>query len=546
MDSIAVDIIHTRLVSTVDEAALTLHRTSFSTVVRDSHDYTCLLMDARSRGIAQASRSIPSFLGTLPVTVQAFLSKWGEEGLEPGDVLATNDPWLGTGHLPDLTVAMPIFMDGTLVGFSGAIAHLPDIGGRRRAADSVDVYEEGLQIPLMKIKRAGAWNDTLLEMVRSNVRVPDEVVGDIHAMVGACERLARDTVALLRHYELPSLDGIADSVIGRTDRAMRKAIAALPRGVFRSETPVEQMDGSVRTIRCTLTIAEDSIDIDFAGSSPQASGSLNSPLLYTQAYALYAVKALLLPHVSNNDGTGASVKVHAPPGTMLSAQRPSAVEARAAVGHFVPTAVLNALARALPGRVPAESTAPVQGIGLRGSSKGKPFAGLVFFSGGQGAHTNGDGSCCLTFPTNVSCTPTEVLEEKYPVRVLEKALICDSGGPGRHRGGLGQRISLLSTCEGDMLVTLLASRTRHPARGREGGGAGRTEQILLNGRAVSVIKALVLRPGDVLTLECPGGGGFGAVEARDPEAIQADVRDGYVTPAPASTDAGDRGLTTLA
>jgi N-methylhydantoinase B len=546
LDSLAIDIIHTRLVSSVDEAALTLHRTSFSTVVRDSHDYTCLLMDADGRGIAQATRSIPSFLGTLPVTVRAFLAKWGADGLAPGDVLATNDPWLGTGHLPDLTVAMPVFMDGTLVAFAGAIAHLPDIGGRRRAADSVDVFEEGLQIPPMKIKQAGAWNETLLELVSSNVRVPGEVIGDIHAMVGACEKLARDTLGLLRHYALAGLSPIADSVISRTDRAMRQMIATLPRGVFRSETPVEQMDGSTRTIRCAVTIAQDGIDIDFAGSSPQATGSLNSPLLYTQAYALYAVKALLLPHASNNDGTGASIRVHAPPGTMLSAQRPSAVEARAAVGHFVPTAVLNALAQALPGRVPAESTAPVQGIGLRGTSKGRPFAGLVFFSGGQGGHAKGDGSPCLTFPTNVSCTPTEVLEEKYPVLVLEKSLVADSGGPGRHRGGLGQRIRLRSTCDADMMVTLLASRTRTPAQGRDGGAPGRPERILLNGEPVSVHKALVMRRDDVLTLECPGGGGFGAATDRAPEAVERDIRDGYVTTPAFARTTGDPELFTLA
>jgi N-methylhydantoinase B len=529
LDPITVDIIHTRLVSTVDEAALTLHRTSFSTVVRDSHDYTCLLMDEQGRGIAQASRSIPSFLGTLPVTVKAFLSKWGSSGLEPGDVLATNDPWLATGHLPDLTIAMPIFVGGRLVGFSGAIAHLPDIGGRRRAADSVDVYEEGFQMPPIKLKRRGEWNETLIELLRANVRVPDEVVGDLHAMAGACERLAQSTVGLLKHYELAGLTEIADSVISRTDRAMRQAIAALPRGVFHSETPVEQMDGSVRTIKCALTISDEGIDIDFAGSSPQVKGSLNSPLLYTQAYGLYAVKAVLLPNVANNDGTGAAVKIHAPPGTMISAQRPCAVEARAAVGHFVPVAVLNALAQALPERVPAESTAPVQGIGLRGTHKGKPFAGLVFFSGGQGAHVKGDGSPCLSFPTNVSCTPTEVLEEKYPVRVLEKTLIADSGGTGRHRGGLGQRVSLLNICEGELLATVLACRTAYPARGRHGGSPGRTEKILVNGEPVNVAKALVLQPGDVLTLECPGGGGFGPVEQRETQAIERDLRDGYVT-----------------
>lgn len=526
MDQIDLDILHTRLIASVDEAALTLHRTSFSTVVRDSHDYTCLLMDARGRGVAQASRSIPSFLGTLPVTVRAFIGKWGADGFREGDLLATNDPWLGTGHLPDLTMAMPVFHGGRLVAFAGVIAHLPDVGGRRRAPDSVDIYEEGLQIPLLKAKRGGEWDATFVEFVRTNVRVPDEVVGDIHAMAGACERLAGATTDLLAHYGLADLAELSDSVISRTDGAMRRAIAALPDGVYRSETPVAQMDGSSRTIRCAITVSGETMDIDFAGSSPQGKGSLNSPLLYSQAYALFAVKAMLLPHVSNNDGTGMSITIRAPEGTMISARRPGAVEARAAVGHFVPVAVLNALADALPDRVPAESTAPVQGIGLRGAHRGRAFAGLLFFAGGQGANAFGDGEACLTFPTNVSCTPAEIIEQKFPVRIVEKALIPDSGGAGRHRGGLGQRVSLLSVADGEILATLLADRSGRPARGRNGGGDGRAERILLNGRPVSVAKALILQPGDVLTLETPGGGGWGDAAERDARAAARDVLAG--------------------
>ncbi len=526
MDQIDLDILHTRLIACVDEAALTLHRTSFSTVVRDSHDYTCLLMDAQGRGVAQASRSIPSFLGTLPVTVRAFLDKWGESGFQPGDLLATNDPWLGTGHLPDLTMALPIFHEGLLVAFAGVIAHLPDIGGRRRAPDSVDIYEEGLQIPPLKAKRSGEWDATFVDFVRANVRVPDEVIGDIHAMAGACERLADATGELLAHYRLADISELSDSVISRTDSAMRRAIAALPEGVYRSETPVAQMDGSSRTICCTITVSGETMDIDFTGSSPQGKGSLNSPLLYSQAYALFAVKAMLLPHVTNNDGTGKSITIRAPEGTFISASRPSAVEARAAVGHYVPVAVLNALASVLPDKVPAESTAPVQGIGLRGTHRGRTFAGLVFFAGGQGAHPQGDGAACLTFPTNVNCTPTEIIEQKYPVRILEKTLIAGSGGPGRHRGGLGQRLSLLSVADGEILATLLADRSGRPARGRNGGGDGRAERILLNGTPISAAKAIALQPGDVLTLECPGGGGWGNPAERDARARARDEQAG--------------------
>ena len=242
LDPITVEVLWTRLISAIDEAAVTLHRTSFPTVVRESHDYTCMVLTPDGQAVAQATRSIPSFIGTLPKSVKAFLQKYPADTLQPGDVLISNDPWIGTGHLPDITLAAPIFHDGRLVGFAGAIAHMGDIGGRRRAPDSQDIFEEGLQIPILRLYESGERNETLFEIIRRNVRSPDEVTGDIHAMVGACEKMRSGVIGLLVEYVMPDLRGLADRIIDLTDTAMRRAITGIPDGEYRTVTPIDSFD----------------------------------------------------------------------------------------------------------------------------------------------------------------------------------------------------------------------------------------------------------------------------------------------------------------
>jgi N-methylhydantoinase B len=386
MDPIIVEILWTRLVSAVDEAALTLHRTSFSTVVRESHDYTCMVLDPEGRAVVQATRSVPSFIGTLPMSVRAFLEKYPAATLRPGDVILSNDPWIGTGHLPDLTLAAPIFHDGRLVGFAGAIAHMSDIGGRRRAPDNRDIYEEGLQIPILKLYEAGRLNDTLMEVIRRNVRVPAEVTGDIHAMVGAAEKMGQGVVKLLGEYGLDDLEPLGVEVIGRTERAMRRAIEAVPDGEYRTVTMIDSFDTKAPLrIECAMRVDGDRLNVDFSGSSPQNPSPLNSVLGYTRAYSTYALKCVLLPDVPNNEGNVRPISIDAPEGTFLNPRYPAAVEARATVGHYTTSAILNTLAQALPERVPAESGIPLHGFTIRGRRAGKPFSSIFFFSGGQGA-----------------------------------------------------------------------------------------------------------------------------------------------------------------
>ena len=513
LDPISVEILWTRLISVVDEAALALHRTSFSTVVRESHDYTCMLLDASGRAVAQATRSVPSFIGTLPYSVRAFLAKFPAETLRPGDIIISNDPWLGTGHLPDLTAAMPIFRGDRLEGFAGAIAHMPDIGGRRRAPDNKDIYEEGLQIPILKLYEAGKLNEMLMEIILKNVRVPEEVSGDMHAMVGACHKMGDGLLALLAEYGHQGFAGIAAEINGRSEAAMRRAIFEIPEGVYQTVTPIDSFDTRHSLeIHCKMTIEDSGIVVDFAGSSPQNTSPLNSVLGYTSAYAIYALKCVLLPDVPNNEGNTIPFRITAPEGCFLNPRYPAAVEARATVGHYSTSAILNTLAQALPDRVPAESGLPLHGFALRGRIKGRPCAGIFFFNGGQGARPSADGISTLSFPTNVSNTPIEVLERSFPVRFQEKSLLPGSGGSGRFRGGLGQRVVMEILGNEPVNLVLLSQRINYPPVGRQGGGHGSRERILLNGEPIEGGEPFNLTGGNTFTLELPGGGGFGVEE----------------------------------
>ena len=485
LDPITLEILWTRMISVIDEAALTLHRTSFSTVVRESHDYSCMVLSPDGKSVAQATRSIPSFIGTLPMSVRAFIKRFPPEILRPGDVIISNDPWIGTGHLPDLTIAVPIFLGDRLIGFAGAIAHMTDIGGRRRAADAREIYEEGLQIPILKLYEAGARNETLWEIVRKNVRAPDEVSGDIHALVGACQRMASGVAGLMTEYKQPDLAQFADQIIGLTQTAMERAIADVPDGVYETLTQIDSFDTSKPLeMRCRITVDGEKLEVDFTGSSPQNFSPLNSVLGYTQAYSTYAVKCVLSPDIPNNEGGFRPISVTAPEGCFLNPRYPAAVEARATVGHYCTSAVFNSLALALPNRVPAESAVPLHGFAMSGRAGDQAFSTIIFFNGGQGARPDCDGISTLSFPTNVSSTPTEVLERRVPIRIVEKAFLPGSGGDGQFRGGLGQRVAMEVLGEHPVTLSVLSQRMRFPPVGRNGGSNGELERILLNGKEV--------------------------------------------------------------
>ena len=512
LDPFALEILQNRLIASVDEASATLVRTSFSTLVRESNDFACVLLDADGRSLAQSSLSIPSFIGTLPVTVRHLLRAFPPASLRPGDVLVTNDPWLGTGHLNDINIAVPIFHRQRLVAIAASTAHAPDIGGRIRSADNREVFEEGLRIPMVRLYEAGRLNTLVIEFIRHNVRVPDEVEGDLKAQVAADELAGRRLLELLREYDLDDLRPVAGAIQDRSEQVTREAIRELPAGVYPYLLPIDGLGQDLR-IELALKVGHrpERIVCDYAGTSAQQPDALNVVPNYTYAYTAFALKCVLAPDIPNNDGCFRLFSVTAPEGSLLNPRLPAAVGARASVGHYLPVAVFGALARAVPHRVRAAPGSPLWCVNLAGTrDNGRPFAGMFFLNGGLGGAQGHAGISCISFPSNVSNTPIEVLEHLLPLEFQRKEIMAQSGGAGAWPGGDGQVVECSVINSTPILVTFLASRIDRPADGMAGGEAGAVGSVLLNGRPINPRYRRQLHPGDRLTLTTPGGGGYRA------------------------------------
>ncbi len=529
-DSVTLKILWTRLICAVDEAAAALIRTSFSTLVRESHDFSCIITDAEGRSLVQATRSIPSFIGTLPATVKHFIEAYPPETLASGDVLITNDIFQGTGHLPDITVAKPIFVEDRLIGFSASTAHAPDIGGKIRSPEPREVFEEGFQIPIMKFQAAGRTDESLVKLLRKNVRTPDQTMGDLWAQVVALDLMEQRLLALMRAYQLEDLTPLASEIQGRSERAMRAAIAELPDGVYRSGLDTDGvMDKPIR-LEMTLTVAGDSIDIDYTGTDPQVDRAINVAMCYTYALTVYGVKCCTSPNLPNNEGAFLPITVHGPDGCIVNPVFPAPGGSRMLIGHYLPVLVFGCLGGVVPERVMAACGSPMWGMNQSGVNEaGKPYANMFFYNGGMGASHRRDGANCLSWPSNVSSTSIELSEQIAPLRFRHKRLRTDSGGPGQHRGGLGQEIFFESRSESPIAVSFLAERTVIPAFGIKGGEEGATGELRINGAKVDPKRQYVLQHGDTVSMATPGGGGYGDPARRDPASFQLDLEDGYVT-----------------
>lgn len=531
LNGIELEILWNRLIAITDEMAATLTRTSHSTLVREGNDFACVVLDARGRALAQSTRSIPSFTVLLPRTVKTMLEVYPPTQWQPGDVVVTNDPWVANGHLPDLTMVVPVFDRGRLLGFVGTVAHLPDIGGRQLSGAATDLYEEGLRIPITRLYTAGQPNHELLKLVQANVRVPDQVLGDLRAQVITNRLGIGRVIDLVRDAGLPSLDSVAARIQELAEQSFRRAIATVPPGEYTAEVVGDGFDEPV-TVRARIEVKSDSVHVDFGGSSRESGRANNVPLSYTFAYTVYALKCILDPHTPNNEGCFRPVTISAPDGCIVNARPPAAVSGRHTVGHLVPSVVFRALAPVLPDRVPAESGTPLWAFCFGGVKDGRRFSIFPSFNGGQGASVHRDGLPCLSFPSNSANTPVEVIEALTTLRVVEKRLQPDSGGPGAHRGGLGQRVVFRATAPEPVKVSMFSDKIAYPAFGIAGGGSGGHGAVLLNGLPVPYPKGeILLRTGDELTLVLPGGGGHGDPSLRPPALIASDQKNGYVTAA---------------
>ena len=528
LDAVTLEVLWTRAISIVDEAAKAIVRTSFSTLSNEANDFACILTDARGHALAQNSGSIPSFIGTLPATVRHFLKAFGPDGFQPGDVLITNDAWMGTGHMSDVSVLKPIFHRSRLVAFSATTAHMPDIGGRVRAIEAREVFEEGLHIPLAKLVHAGRTDETMVQLIRANVRTPDMTMGDIWAQAGANELMEKRVHTLLDDYRLDGFDEFGAEIFARSERAMRDAIRAVPNGTYRYAFRTDGVDVPFE-FKVAVTVTGDEIVCDYAGTSPQQPRAINCVYAYTYAMTAYAIRCALLPTLANNEGMYRPLHVKAPEGCLLNPRFPAAVVSRAMTGHYVPLLVLGALHKVIPTRVMAGVGSPLWGITQSGvRDDGKPYTNVLFFNGGMGATSRKDGEHVLSWPSNISSTPVEVAERNSPFFVHAKRMRASSGGVGKFRGGLGQDIVMENTSERPIVVSFMAERTTYAAPGFAGGEDGGLGDVKLNGKSIDHRKQYVLKKGDRVLVSTPGGGGYGRAKARDPKLTARDRERGYV------------------
>lgn len=527
-DSVTLEILWSRLVAIADEQTAMILRTAFSPIVRESQDFACVVLNARGELLAQPYQTLPAFTRAASVVTTHFMRKWSD--WEEGDVAITNDPWLSTGHLHDVSIVIPVFHKGRRVAFCANIAHQADIGGRGYSADANSIFEEGLALPPMKLYRGGKLVPEVLEIVADNVRVPDQVLGDLNSQVIAARLGARRIQELLAEAGLDDLDALSDTILDRSEKAMRAAIARVPDGVYRSQGSLDGYDSPLQ-IHVALTVRGDELSYDFAGTAPQIQKGINSCYNYTYGYAAFATKSALEPLVPNNEGAYRPIGLVAPEASIVNSRRPAPGNSRARVGHMVVPIVFGALSKALPDLLPAEAGAPAPRFNFFGSrDDGSEFQCMVITSGGLGAGEGRDGLPGKAFPTNTKMAALEVLESGAPIRFLKRELVPDSGGVGRFRGGLAQEIQVQVVGGRNVHVSTSFERMHYPPVGYQGGGNGAPAMLWKNDREHLPPKARsALRLNDIVTARTPGGGGFGNPDDRDPDLKASDVIRGYVS-----------------
>ena len=540
IDPITLEVIWRRLISVVDEQAAALIHSSFTTVVREAGDLSAGVFDRAGNMVAQSVTGTPGHINTMANCVRKFIvPQHPIDSLQPGDTLITNDPWEASGHLFDLTIVSPVFYRGRGVAFFASTCHAVDIGGATMGGDARSVHEEGLAIPLMKLFKAGEANQELFDIIRANVRVPDQVIGDIHAQEVGNQVGARKLIEMLDEYDLPDIEEVSASILRRTEAAVRAAIRDLPDGSCRDTIQIDGFDAPL-TIACEITVAGDKLRVDYAGSSPQVDRGINVVLNYTHAYSTYTLMAALAPGIPNNEGAFRPIQISAPAGSILNCRRPAPVSARHLIGHFVSQPLLTALAQIVPQRVIANGSAGLWNTMMDGvDADGEEFAYIFFSAGGMGAAHDRDGLSATAFPSGIMGVPVEAIETAAPLLMHRRELRVDSGGAGQFRGGLGQVMELEIITGAPATHSCMYDRTKRPALGLQGGQPGSPGRVSLSDGAQPHPKShYSLQPGQRVTLELPGGGGFGDPSRRDPQRVRDDVRAGYVSSEAAARDYG--------
>ena len=549
LDNIRTQLAWDRLLAIVEEQAQTVMRTAFSTVVREAGDLSAGVFATDGAMLAQAITGTPGHVNAMAASVGNFLARHPLATLSPGDVLLTNDPWHATGHLNDFTVVTPVFLGDLPVALFASTSHIADVGGRGFGPDANDVFEEGLNIPIGHLFRGGELDQTLMDIVRANVRDPVVAEGDLYSLTASNAMGGEQLLKMMADFELDSIDAVGERIVAASEAAMRAEIAALPNGTFRHEMEVDGYDEPIH-IACALTVEDETIRVDFDGTSGPSRYGINVPLNYTGAYASFGVRCVVGNDVPNNAGSLRTVRVSAPSGCILNARRPVAVSARHALGQMLPDVILGCLEQIMPDAVPAEGASCIWNPVLLSSAHagvGANWGGGEFvinpvFNGGTGARPRKDGLSTTAFPSGVRTTPTEVNEVTAPILIWRKEYLADSGGPGAFRGGLGQVIEVAHAHGAPFEISKMFDRIDHPARGRRGGRPGRAGRVYVkHGETLKAKGKETVPAGAILVMETPGGGGIGDPKSRDAEAVRADLEAGLVSEPAARNSYAQRG-----
>jgi N-methylhydantoinase B len=546
IDPILLEIISHALVSAAEEMSITVWRTSRSTTVRELLDYSTAVFDADGRNIAQAAR-MPVHLNSMELCLHEIVARhipldsWRE-----GDVIVTNDPYSGGQHLPDFIAFKPVFVNGRRVAVTCVLIHHVDVGGGAAGgynARAIEIFQEGLRVPPVRIVRAGDLQEDLLATILSNVREPAMFRGDFLSQLAALEVGARSIRTLAERYGVETLLSTGDALLDHAESAMRTAITALPDGVYDAEDFVDGdgLEDGRKRIAVRLTISGDTLALDFTGTSPQAAGPINATLATTRSAVYYAAIAASGLAATANSGCYRPITVTAPEGSLVNAAFPAPVSMRMLTGHKVATAVLRAFAAAAPERVPASYYGVTfnHAVNIRHGDGRRQ----VYFDseiGGWGAHLEVDGPSGLSAGFhNQQNTPIEMIEAIYPLEFIRYGFAMDSGGAGRKRGGLGLVREWRFTAERGLLNASFDGFVSRPY-GLAGGEPGRAGKLSLirDGVETELPAKTIgheLRAGDIVRMETPGGGGFGPPGERNREAAAGDIADGFVSAAGAET-----------
>jgi len=529
-----------RLISVVEEQAQTMIRTAFSTTVREAGDLSAGIFDLHGRMMAQAVTGTPGHVNSMAESVGHFLKKFPADTMREGDHYITNDPWLGTGHLHDLTVVTPAFRNGRIVGLFANTAHVIDVGGLGMGPEGRSVFEEGIYIPIIKCFDQGRANETFFDIIRAGSRLPVELEGDVYSLCACNDAGAKRLIEMMDEFGMDDLEPLANFIFDSSLRATLAEIARLPKGTYRGELWSDGYDEPIR-LSAAMTVLDDAIEVDYAGTSGLSNRGINVPPAYCRAYSCFGIKCVVAPEIPNNWASLSPFRMKIPEGCILNAPRPYPVSVRHVIGHLLPDLMMGCLHQAVPERVNAEGASSLWNPPLRGGSSvsgqargNRPvvadFEIITFNSGGTGARPSSDGLNATAFPSGVRTMPVEATENVAPVIFWRKELRPDSGGAGRSRGGVGQIMEIGTKGDLEFAVNATFDRVAHAPKGRDGGLAGAAGVVRLkSGKLLRTKGYQTIPDSDRLILELPGGGGMGDPATRERALVARDVRDGLVS-----------------